>query len=197
MIYKNQPWNVVRFKGTNSMNSITHKSNTAVVNSGFRQGIPTVRFQTAANHNLTIGSAITLEGSTNYDKTFKTLAGTATDKIYVPARYVAETLTTTDTFKITLAPGVPFLYGGFKLHLAGSVGATENLTVTLDAGAGVGAGTVHDTLIYTKAMNSVTNVVLNYLDEPIPFLHKDDELDFAWANGDPEVWGLEVYWRSV
>lgn len=193
MTNKNQPWDVVRFKGTGSWNGITHESNTAVVNSGFRQGVPTVRFQTAANHNLTAGSAITLAGSTNYDKTFKTLAGTATDKIYVPARYVDETLTTTDTFKITLALGIPFEFGGFKLHF-GSGAASAALTINLDAGA----GSVYDTNIYTLAATDIsgeTDVILDWTNEPMPFPHKDDELDFAYAN--TQTFGLEVFWRRL
>ena len=190
---KNQPWDVIRFKGTGSWNSITHKATTAVVDNGFLAGAPSVKFTTAANHNLTAGSVITLDGSTYYDGMYLTLAGTATTLIYVHAKYIAETLTTTDTFKLTLAPECPFEFGGFNLHLDAASLTAEDLTITLDAGA----GSVYDDNIYTKDMNTLQNLIWNIKDNPLLFTHKDDQLDFAWANSNTKTYGLEVFWRRL
>lgn len=190
---KNQPWDILRFTGSRTWNSKTHKVTTAVVDSGFRQGIPTVKFQLAANHYISVGSAVVLGGvSTYYKGTYKALAGTATDLIYVPAKYIAEQLTTTATFKLTLAPGHAFEFGGFKLKLnTAATTASENLTITVDAGA---LATVYDYQLYKQDMNTIQYLNWNIQDEPEPF-EKDDELDFAWANVDNGTYGLEVYWR--
>lgn len=189
---KNQPWSVLRFTGSRTWDSKTHKSNTAVVDSGWVAGVPTVKFQLAATHYISVGSAVVLKGSVNYDGTYKALAGTATDVIYVPASYVAETLTTTDTFKLTLAPGQAFEWGGFRLELNAAVTTAANLTVALDAGAGA----TYDTRLYTKAMATVQYISYNITDAPLPF-DKLDELDFAWANADNLTYGLEVLWRRA
>lgn len=187
----NKPWDILRFTGSQTWNGKTHHNTTAVVDSGFRQGIPTVKFTTAATHYISVGSAVVLDGSTNYDGTYKALTGTATTVIYVPARYVAETPTNAATFKLTLAPGHAFEFGGFKLKLSAAVTTAADLTITVDAGA---LATVYDYQLYKQAMAALTYLNWNIQDNPEPF-DKDDELDFAWANADNLTYGLEVYWR--
>lgn len=185
-----QPWSVLRFKGTGSWNSIT-LSAAAAVDGWLGTGEKKVKLTCAANHNLTAGSAITIEGTDNYDGTWKTLSGTATTLLYIPARYVAETTATADTCKLTLAPKQEFEFGGFKLHLDAASATTENLTITCDAHA----DSVYDIKIYSKDMNGVQDLI--YIPEtPIPFA-KDDELDFAWANSNTKTYGLEVLWRRI
>ena len=187
----NQPWDVLRFKGTGSWNSIAGGDGVAVVDN---ETLPyTVKLETGANHNLTIGSHITIADTTNYNGTFEVLTGSATKYIYIAHKYIAENLTTNAKFKITLAPGVPFEFGGFRLHF-GSGAASADLTIGLDAGA----GDVYDTNIYTLASATITtktDVILDWTDEPMPFLHKDDELDFAYVN--TQTFGLEVLWRRL
>ncbi len=190
---KNQPWDILRFTGSQgTWNDKTHKVTTNVVDSGFRNGIPTVKFQLAATHYISVGSAVVLGGvSVNYKGTYKALTGTATDVIYVPAKYVAEELTTTATFKLTLAPGHAFEFGGFRLTLdSAAATASENLTIKVDAEA----GDVYDHILYSQDMNTIKNLTWNIQDEPEPF-DKGDELDFAWANGDDAVYALEIFWR--
>ena len=203
-----QPWNILRFTGTRTINSITNKATTAVVDAGYVNGEKAVYFQTAATHYLTAGSAITIGGATTkYKGTYKTLAGTATDKIYIPHRYEAETLTTTTTFKVTLAPKVPFEFGGFRLHLSAQATTAESLTITLDAGAGA----VYDHLLFTYSMNTTTDMILippttlikdsiavaNWGASVSMEFQKDDELDFAWGNTNTKTYGLEVLWRAL
>ncbi len=190
---KNQPWDILRFTGSQgTWNDKTHENTTAVEDSGFRKGIPTVKFTTTATHYISVGSAVVVKGSTNYDGTYKALAGTASALIYVPARYVAETPTNATTFKLTLAPGHAFEFGGFRLTLdAAAATASENLTITVDAEAAVD---VYDHILYSQDMNTIKNLTWNIQDEPELF-DKGDELICAWANGDDAVYALELFWR--
>lgn len=189
---KEQPWNVLRFRGTGSWNSITHKSATAVIDNGVVPYWPhSVTLTTAAAHNLVAGGAITLSETVNYDGTYKILEVPTTVTMIVESVFIAETLTTTDLFKLTLAPGQEFEFGGFRLHLNAASATTENLTITLDAGAGTD---IYDTNLYTKDMNTIQDIVWNIKDTPMQF-DKLDELDFAWGNSNTKTYGLEVFWR--
>ena len=203
MLYKNQPWNVLRFKGTGSWNSIAGGDDKAVVDNGTHPY--TVKLETGANHNLTVGSHITIAGTTNYNGTYEVLASSATKYIYIAHKYIAEDITTSATFKITLAPGVPFELGGFRLHL-GAGGAAQTLTVIMDSGH----GSNYDCKLFSYAMNALTDLiwcppitivsggaaVANYNGGLIPYkFDKDDEIDFAYAND--QTYGLEVFWRAI
>lgn len=204
---KNLPWSVLRFKGTGSWNNIT-LSATAVVDGWLGTGEKKVKLTCAANHNLTAGSAITIKGTDNYDGTWETVSGTATTLLYIPARYVAETTATADTCKFTLAPGHAFEFGGFRLTLGAQADQEENMTITMDAGA----GSVYDCLPFSYSTNGVQQLiwqppitlikngapVATYTGgfQPMQF-DKDDELDFAWANAGTETYGLEVFWRKI
>lgn len=189
---KLQPWDILRFTGSRTWNSKVHKTTTDVVDSGFRQGIPTVKFQLSATHYISVGSAVVLGGvSTYYKGTYKALTGTATDVIYVPAKYIAEELTSTATFKITLAPGHAFEFGGFRLTLnTAAATASELLTITVDAKA----GSVYDHIVYSQDMNTIKNLDYNIQLDPESF-DKGDELDFAWANADNRIYALEIFSR--
>ena len=191
---KNQPWNILRFRGTGSWDSITHKAATAVIDNGVTPYWPhSVRFTTAAAHALVAGGAITLGGvTTNYAGTYKILEVPTTTTLIVESVYIAETLETTATFKFTLAPKQAFEFGGFKLTLnAAATTASENMTITVDAGA----GSVYDYLLYSQDMNTLRYLNWNIQDNPEPF-EKNDELACAWANATPKTYGLEVYWRT-
>lgn len=189
---KEQPWNTLRFRGTGSWNGITHKSATAVIDNGVVPYWPhSVILTTAAAHNLVAGGAITLSETVNYDGTYKILEVPTTTTLVVLSTYIAEILTTTDLFKLTLAPGQEFEFGGFRLHLNAASATTENLTITLDGGAGTD---IYDTNLYTKDMNGVQDIVYNIKDVPEQF-DKLDEITFAWANSNTKTYGLEIFWR--
>ena len=190
---KNQPWDILRFTGSEATwNDKTHKGTTDVENAGIIGGLPAVYFTTAAAHYISVGSAVVLGGvSTYYKGTYKALSGSATDKIYVPARFVDEELTTTATFKLTLAPGHAFEFGGFRLTLdTAATTASELLTITVDAQA----GDVYDHILYSQDMNTIKDLDWNIQLDPESF-DKGDELDFAWANGDDGVYALEIFSR--
>jgi len=185
-----QPWSKLLFTGTRSWNSLT-LSATAVAESWIK-GVKAVKLTTAATHYITAGSHVTIDGTVNYDGTHKTLTGTATTLLYIPSRFVAETTATADTVKFTLAPGHPFEYGGFRLKLSAASATAEDLTITLDSGAGA----VYDTQIYARDMNGIQYLQWNLQDNPMPF-DRLDELDFAWANTNTKTYGLEVFYRRI
>ena len=186
----NKPWNILRFKGAGSWNSIT-LSATAVVDGTSGTG-KKVKLTTAANHNLTAGSAITISVTDNYHGTWKTLADTATTLLYIPARFVAETTSTDDKCKLTLAPGCALEFGGFKLKLSDVGGtASENMTITEDI---KDTETVYDHVLYSQDMETIKNLNWNIRDNPESY-EKGDELDFAWANANTRTYGLRLYWR--
>jgi len=204
-----QPISRLFFKGTASWNSITHKADTAVIDNGVAPYWPhSVKFTTAAVHNLTAGSHITLGGvTTNYAGTYKILAVPTTTTLVVESTYIAETLTTTATFKFTLAPKVAFELVGFRLTLAAGADQTENLTVTLDSGRGSNYDCVllkYDTsgmqhLVWQPPSFLIENgvPVANQMTVAPAYFEKDDEIDFAWANAGSEVYGLEVQYRRI
>lgn len=92
---------------------------------------------------------------------------------------------------LTVAPGVPWQLWEIRLHMDAG-GAAGNLTITMDAGAGA----AYDTLIYTKAMGGIADVVYAF-NPPRTFNHASDELDIAYANGGSATYGIEVIFRPL
>ncbi len=188
---KNQPWDILRFTGSQTWNGKTNHTTTDVADGDHVGRDPAVKFTLAATHYISVGSMITINGTKNYDGTHQCVAGTASALIYIPHRYVAEDLDNNTTFKLTLAPKQSFEFGGFKLKLNTAVSTAGDLTITVDAGH---AATVYDYQLYKQAMDTIQYLNWNIQDEPESF-EKDDELTFAWANADNLTYGLEVYWR--
>ncbi|MBE7462870.1 MAG: hypothetical protein HS116_05170 [Planctomycetes bacterium] len=90
---------------------------------------------------------------------------------------------------ITVTPsGSEWELLALRIHLSGAA-AAENLTITLDAAAGA----AYDTVVYSKAMSGLTDV-LEVFARPIPF-NAGDALVIAWANGNSRTYGLELLWR--
>lgn len=81
----------------------------------------------------------------------------------------------------------PYFLLGFKLHLSAADASGETLTLTTDS-----AKAAHwDTLIYSKVMTGVTDII--YFPEiKIPMLG-NDILKFAWTNTGAKTWGVELH----
>jgi len=92
----------------------------------------------------------------------------------------------------SLAPAYPFKLHAFKLHFSGSLAATA-FTATLDAGAGA----LHDTIVYSKSMASISADLVYTFDPPVPCTHYNDQIDFAYANGSSAKYGLEVTYELI
>jgi hypothetical protein len=90
----------------------------------------------------------------------------------------------------TVAPAAKWQLNEIRIHLSAAGGA-GNLTATMDAGAGA----AYDSVIYTKDMTSVVDLVW-IPDSPIVF-SATDELDIAWANASNRTYGLEVVYSLV
>ena len=159
-----QPISRLFFKGTRSWDSLT-LSATAVADGWLNRSTKKIKLTCAANHYLTAGSHITIDGTDNYDGTWLTLPGTATTLIYIDAPYVAETTATSDTVKLTLAPKHPFELVGFRLTLAAEADQAENLTVTLDSGR----GSNYDCLLLSYDTNGMKQLIW----QPPSFLLED------------------------
>ena len=78
-----------------------------------------------------------------------------------------------------------YYFHGFKLHLASADAGGATLTLTADSKKAA----YFDTLIYSKVMTGVTDLI--YMPEvPVPLVG-GDILKFAWANT-AIVWGCEI-----
>ncbi len=89
----------------------------------------------------------------------------------------------------TLAPGVPFKLKEVRVHLSAASATSENLTLTMDAAAGVN----YDAVLLTKDLNTLTSYVYSFEDER--YFTDSDEIDFAWANSDTRTYGLEIVYQ--
>jgi hypothetical protein len=93
---------------------------------------------------------------------------------------------------ITLDPDKAFSLIELRVHLSAAGGA-GNLTVTLDANAGA----AYDTLLYTKDMTAVTDLILPDSNLLLPrYFDKGDKIVVAWANGNARTYGIEVKYSS-
>jgi len=92
---------------------------------------------------------------------------------------------------LTVAPAVPWELHEVRVHL-GAAGAAGALTVTMDAGA----GSKHDTLLYTQSMGAVTHVEKTW-ETPPKFTHYNDQIDIAYANGGSATYGIEVVYKLL
>jgi hypothetical protein len=148
---------------------------------------------TCTGHGYKVNSEVYIRGSTNYDGLHKLLAVDTNDFTF-GWTYAAETFAGTETVGPVVAPGVPFKFGGFKLHLSAASATAENLTATVDSGDGA----EYDALVYSKDMNTIQNVIWRISDaEAIPFYNDDDMLVFAWTNTNARTFGLEAFWRRA
>lgn len=85
---------------------------------------------------------------------------------------------------------IPWLLHGFKVHLSAADAAGETLTFTMDS-AKNSAVTYWDTLLYSKVMTGVTDIV-RFFSEPIP-MAAGDAVKFAWTNTGTKTWGTEIW----
>lgn len=157
---------------------------------------------TDTGHGLLTGSMLYIQGSTNYNGLRQIESVPDADSIVIYAKFVAETLAGTETWKtmITydnwiqgeLVAGAPFEFLGIEVTLdAAAATASENLTVTIDAAR----GSAFDNLIYSKDMNGHTDI--NYMFDEPRLCAPGDKIDVAWANADANTWGIKLFTRQL
>lgn len=169
--------------GTAAVN--TTLDNAAAVDAG--GGIVTIP---STGHGFKAGSHIGLRGGTNYNNIYELIA-VAANTFNIYAIYVAETFAGTETARPELAPGCNFRAIEARLHLDGAA-AAEDFVTTLDAGL----GSDFDVALDTKAMNALTDYVLD-LYALRKFFNFDDLLYWTCANGNTNTWGLEVKYQII
>lgn len=91
---------------------------------------------------------------------------------------------------MTIAPAIAFQIEEIRIHLSAG-GAATNLTIALDAGAGV----AYDCVLATQDMTGVTDLVYQPA-KPI-LCQANDEVDIAYANGGGATYGIEVYYSAI
>ncbi len=92
---------------------------------------------------------------------------------------------------MTIAPERAWQLEEVRVHLSAAGGAAEDLTATMDAGAGA----AYDTVILSQDMAAVADLV--YRPERPHIFSATDELDFAYANTNTRTYGIEVYWSLI
>jgi hypothetical protein len=91
----------------------------------------------------------------------------------------------------TLAATRPINIVAVKLHLSAAGGAAENFTVTIDSAT----DPVYDTVLFSQDMTTVQDI--SWVPEsPIPVMG-NDEIDFAYNNGNTRTYGLEVTYSLI
>jgi len=142
----------------------------------------------ATDHGFQAGSYVWITGTTNYDG-IKKIQAVAANTITIYSKHTAETFTTADLIKAAAYFDKDWELMGFRIHLSAASATSENLVVTIDSAS----GSAYDTILYTKDMNTLTDVVYKF--DPVVKLSKKDVVTFAWSNTNDKTWGIEVYYK--
>lgn len=110
---------------------------------------------------------------------------TNTMTLAAPEGYTAGTPAGSEVWCAGWTQDTNFWFWGFKLHLNAADASGETLTLTLDSKR----SSYLDTLIYSKVMTGVTDIIYMPSDGPIPFVG-GDILKFAWTNTGAKTWGV-------
>jgi len=185
-----------RFSGDEEMN--TTIGNTAISNQsssypGLFRGVGVVRL-TSNDHGFKASpqiygpdapNCIYVQSTTNYDGMRKIVA-VAANTLDIVAKYVAETPAGTEILRPGFKFDHPVQFVGFKVHLSSASATSENLVCAIDADRGAG----WDTVLYTKAMNTIADLVYQFSTPLI--IPANDIVYFTWANTNDRTWGLEI-----
>jgi len=144
-------------------------------------------------HGYVAGSLIYIQGTTYYDGMRKILSLPDANSIVIaaPGGYTAEKPAGTELFFPGVSYKTDWEFLGFELHLSAAWATSEDLTVTRDALAGSG----FDTLLYTRNMNGVQDIVYRF--DPAKIMRAGDVAKFAWANANSRTWGLTILARPA
>lgn len=153
-------------------------------------------------HGLLAGSLLYIQGSTNYNGLKKMQSVPDANSMYIYAKYVAETLAGTETWKTmftydtidrgNVAAGCPWEFLGFEATLsAAGATASEYLTIITDAAV----GSAYDNEIYRRDMNGVQYI--NYMFDEARKMSSGDKIDVAWANAGAKTWGIKLFTRRL
>lgn len=131
---------------------------------------------------------IFINGTTNYDGLRKIVA-VGQDTVDVVAKFVAETLAGTDTFRPGFKFDHPVEFVGFTLTMDTASATAEDLEIHVDANRGA----AWDVKLYDKPMNTVKDIVKKFSDGPEQIIiETNDIVYFTWGNTNDRLWGLTI-----
>lgn len=143
------------------------------------------------SHGYVAGSLIYIQNTTNYNG-LHYISAVSTDRIDIllgrDEGYTAETLSSA-TGKPIVTYDEDWELLGFELHLDTACGTAEDFAVNVDTAKGA----AWDTNLYTKDMDGIKDIVLNW-SQPRP-LRANDLVIFSFLNTDDNTWGLKVIAR--
>lgn len=183
-----------RFEGTENFDVALQAVAVVDKSSTYRNEKPGVVEIHSTAHSFKVGDRrdipnhIFIKGTDNYDGLHVIFAEAPVDanSLYLIAKYVAETTATADYMYPGLQFDEPWEFVGFKFHGDADGATTENLVIQLDSDA----GSLFDTVLYTRDMNGVTDIVYMF-DVPVP-IRQNDVVKCTWANTGSVNWGLEL-----
>lgn len=91
---------------------------------------------------------------------------------------------------VNVDPNKAFKLLEMRVHLSSASATSEDLTITLDSGAGA----AYDVELYSKDMNTVVDLVVTFTDR---YFISTDDLDFAWANSNSRTYGIEIKYQLI
>jgi len=91
----------------------------------------------------------------------------------------------------TIAPGLKWELHEVRIHLD-AAGSAGSFTATMDSGR----GSKYDTLVYSKSMGSVQDLVKTF-NPPLRFNNSADQVDIAYANGGSAAYGVEAIYKIL
>ena len=156
---------------------------------------------TDTGHGLLTGSLLYIGATDNYNGLRKIASLPDANSMVIYAKFVAETLANTDTWKTMftydnwvqgeLMAGPPYEFCGFEVTLDAASATAENLVITVDAAF----GSAFDNEIYSKDMNGIQHIN-NMFSEPIK-LSGGDKIDVVWVNTNARTWGIKLFTRRL
>ena len=174
---------ILRMAGSGAMASATLDNSAAALGGKLNETTLAITGTT-----ILVGSTMRILGTTNYDG-MRYIGTVATNSIDIRANFVAETPAGTETITPTLYVPEDIKLIEVKLHLSAAGGTSENFTITQN-GDESGDAAYWDTLLYSRDMNTVTDIIWSPEKEII--IPKGDVIDFAYANTNSKNWGLEI-----
>ena len=163
--------------------------------------LPHLTDLTDTAHGLLAGSLLYIQATDYYNGLRKVVSLPDANSMVIYAKFVAETLANTDTWKTmftydnwingSLVAGPDYEFCGFEVTLDAASATSENLVITVDAAF----GSAFDTEIYSKDMNGIQHI--NYMFDEPRRLSGGDKIDVVWVNTNAKTWGIKLFTRRL
>jgi len=187
-----------RFAGAGAMNGTLDNEAAANQSANYEPlpfGLGVVRIP-ITGHGLIAGANkypthVYIQGSVNYNGLRRIVAIPGVDDIDIAAKFVAETFSGSETYRVAVSLDEPWEFCGFDVHVDAAPATSANLVVSKDSVA----GTYWDVNYFTEDMNTVQDWSVMW-DEPI-LVSPGDVVYATWANANGDDWGFEFKIRRL